>query len=240
VLVYGGDVEILGPVTGDVLGGFSSLRIDSVIEGDVNVTAETLRLGDNADIAGTLSYVSANLVERSPNAIVTGEILRNDTVESDTVRDQVQQYISASLVLAFAVLAWYLLSRGSLLRVTNQATVYSPRAGLLGFGVLVITPIIVGILLTSVLGSLLGLVVLFAYILIVLAAVMAVPVVIGRIVEKIANQKATTASLATIIIGLLVTALLPLLPIIGPVLILATIIVCVGALTELLLQANKK
>jgi hypothetical protein len=236
LLVYGRDVEISGSVDGDVLGGFGSLRIDAAVGGDVNVTTDQLTLGENADITGTLSYKSANLVERSPNAIVTGEIIRTDRVAEETTRDLMERYVSMVLVLAFAILTWYLVSRRTLKTSVDRATVYSPTAALFGFAFLIITPLVAGVLLTSLLGSLVAIFLLLMYALLGLLALVMTPAVIGHLVRKVSTQTSGPLSLATIMIGLLVTALLPVIPLVGPAVIAAVFIVSIGALVDALVS----
>lgn len=239
LLIYGGDVEILGPVEGDVLGGYSSLRIDSTIAGNVDVSTDQLTLGENAELNGTLSYTSANLLERAPNAIVVGEIIRTDRVAERELRSLAEQYLSVVLILAFATLTWYLLGRKSLTIVTEKATVYSPRAALYGAAGLLLTPLLIAVLLTSMLGAIVGTFALLSYLLIILLAVASTPVTIGHIAERLSKQTEGPLSVATILIGLIITALLPLVPIFGPAAVVAVVVVNAGALIDSLVSSRK-
>lgn len=233
LLVYGRDVEVLGPVAGDVLGGFQALRIDSAVGGDVNISTDALILGENADIAGTLSYRSAALLERSPNAIVTGEIIRTDEASTESVREQVQDYVSAVLILAFAVLSWFLVSRKTLIRISDQVVTYSPRAAAYGLGFILLTPLVAGILLTSVLGSIVALFMILTYAIVIILALVTVPATLGQLAFKMSNQSSNVLSLAALLIGLIIIALLPLIPVFGMAIIAAMLVVSIGAIVDL-------
>lgn len=239
VLIYGGEVEILGAVAGDVLGGYNTLRIDAPVGGDVTVQVEQLTLGDNAAISGTLSYSSAQLVERAPNAIVTGEIIRQDRPSEYSLQQAVQGYVVLVLIVAFSSLTWFLLSRRTLQVVVDRAFTHTPVASLYGLAALILTPIVVAVLLTSMLGSLVGGFLLAAYVVLAVTAVAAMPVLIGTFALRVAKLPETSISLSTILSGLLILGVVQVVPIAGLLILLAVWIIAFGTLVDSIIRLVK-
>lgn len=234
VLVYGGEVEILGPVAGNVLGSYGSLRIDTTVGGDVQVSTNDLALGDDTVITGSVVYESQNILQRSPNAIVEKNVVRNDVAGVEGTSAPIKQYVIAVLMAAFATLIWYLFSKRSLTAITNKATVHSPRAALFGLVALIISPVVIVILFSSMLGSVVAVILLLAYLLTIVASLVAVPVVVGKIALVALNQPNGSVSLLMVAVGVLGSTLILLLPFVGPLLIILLFIVTVGAVIDLL------
>lgn len=234
VLVYGGEVEILGPVAGSVLGTYGSLRIDTTVGGDVQVRTNDLVLGDDAVVSGSVVYESENLLQRSPNAIVEKNVVRNDVAGEKGSSALMKQYVVALLMAAFAALIWYLFSKRSLTAITHKSTIHSPRAALFGLVALIISPVIIVILFSSMLGSVVAMALLLAYLLTIVVSLVAVPVVLGKITLDVLNQPNQSVSLLMIALGVLGSTLILLVPFLGPVVIALVFIVTVGAVIDLL------
>lgn len=235
VLIYAGNAEIAGSVGGDVLGAYQSLRLSGPVAGDVSVTAENLSIGDSAVIAGDVAYVSNNLVNRSPNAQIGGEIVRNDGPVGKEMKSGVQHWLVPMLILAFTTLVWFLFSRKSLQGVVLSAISYRPRPLLVGIIALLLLPIICVILFATMLGSLLALVLLFGYVLLALLSIIATPVVIGQLLLKVFQQPANEVRLIGVGVGLISVLVLSSVPLVGAVLLLLAIVVTFGALVDSLI-----
>jgi cytoskeletal protein CcmA (bactofilin family) len=231
LLIYGGDVVVEGSVAGDLLGSVSSLRLDSFIGGKVDVGATSLTLGDQANLAGNLTYSSFNTLNRSLNAEVSGEIVRNDPVVNISERDRFG-FLIPSLVGLFAALSWFLISRKTLNAVVDKALVKTPKPFLVGFAVLFLAPIAALILISSMIGSLIGFAILFAYLLVIILALTILPAVLGQLLMVAFTKTNGRVSLLSILIGVLVLMILSQLPVLGVVLILTLLLVSIGALVE--------
>lgn len=233
VIMYAGQAEISGAVEGNVYGSVGELRINAPVGGAVDVRTRQLSLGDEAAIAGTVSYQSENLVDRSPNAVVSGELLRNDSIYgADDERNPLRTYALIGLALLFSVLLWQLLSRRTLHQVANNALQYSPRPLLFGFLTLLVTPLVIIILFTSMLGSLVGLVLLVSYLLVLLLSLVAMIAVVGLAVFKALNQVDKRTTVGQLLVGVVVLLLLTQIPVIGALLITAAFLVTFGALLD--------
>jgi hypothetical protein len=73
--VYGGNVDILGQVTGDlsVFGGAAHLREGAGVHGDATVFGGELRLDKGAHVDGDVSCAGGD-VQRDPGSVVGGEV----------------------------------------------------------------------------------------------------------------------------------------------------------------------
>tara|TARA_B100002051_G_scaffold276831_1_gene329852 strand:+ start:7775 stop:8908 length:1134 start_codon:yes stop_codon:yes gene_type:complete len=238
LLVYGGDVTVEAPVAGDVIGTVSDLRIDALVEGDVDVTSGQLTLGDRAAIVGSVTYESSNELIQAFDASVGGETVRTDPVFVEPV-DSTWSWIIPSLMILFAALAWFLISKRSLNALINSALQPSPKPVLLGFATFILLPIAAILLFVSIVGSMLGFVLLFGYIVMLFMSGIAMMVVLGKLLQVAFSQNSRVTTLLTIIIGFVGYAVLSFLPVIGGVVKLILFILALGGITNLILEKRK-
>jgi cytoskeletal protein CcmA (bactofilin family) len=238
VLIYGGEVTIAAPVKGDILGNMGSLRIDSLVEGNVDVTVSNLTLGDRANISGSISYISHNEMIQALNSSVAGELIRNDPVipqqESST-----WAWIVPGLVLVFSALVWYLISRKTLNIVVDKALVKSPKPLLLGTVVLLFLPVAVLLLLVSMIGSIVGLVLLFTYLIVITLSFVALMAVLGQLFQIGMNRSKQKVSLLTMLIGFVGYGLFSMLPAIGQTVLFILMLITLGAIVDLVISSSK-
>jgi hypothetical protein len=235
-LVYGGDVEISGSIGGDIVGDVESLRIDAPVAGNVDVTTRSLVMGDRAEVAGTVRYVSTDTLTRSQNAKIGGEVTRNDPVtEAEALN--AKMILIPLLVILFSSLVWYMMARPLLLKVVERSLSQNMRQFVIGLIIFFVAPIIIGILTVSVLGTLVGITAFFAYVLAMLLTVISTTVVAGQLVmDQLVKKNARTLTPLTLLVGVGVCALLVIIPYIGPILLLGLFIVTLGALADVLLR----
>ncbi len=238
VLVFGGTVEISAPIEGKVLGHMSSLRLDAAVAGDVDVTTESLTLGERAVVGGAVRYVSDETLTRAQGAQVSGDVVRNDPVY-DAAPVTIQSIMVPFLITLFSVGVWYLVARRSLTRVVNRSLLPGIRPLLIGVLSLLLTPFAISILLLSMLGTLVGLATLAGYILVMVLALAAVPATIGRLLQVFIKADATAVTLATLVFGSLITTVLVFIPLIGPLIVLGFFILQFGAIVDLLIRSSR-
>jgi cytoskeletal protein CcmA (bactofilin family) len=233
VLVYAGEVTIEGPVGGDVLGAVDQLRIDSAVAGKVDVRATNLTLGSEANIQGSVVYVSANLATQAQESTVVGEMVRNDPIitkeESFT-----WSWIVPSLMLLFSSLIWYLLSRKTLNIVTERSVKDIPKHFLVGFVTLFTVPIACAILFVSMIGTFVALPLLFGYLLFVSLAVIGLIPVLGRYMMMAFSNSQSRVTPMSLIIGASGFGLLSMLPIVGEIVIIMLVVVIIGTVIDAL------
>jgi cytoskeletal protein CcmA (bactofilin family) len=240
LIIYAGDAEVSGSVGGDIVGGVQNLRVDAPVAGKIDVTTENLTLGDRADIKNTIRYVSVNSLVRAQNAKVGGEITRNDPTGQASKSESTKAALLPILIVLFTVLVWYMVARSYLVSITTKALSRSVRPVLTGFIALFATPVVSIILLMTLLGSIVGIAGLFAYVLFIVLALVSSVVVIGQFTVNHLKKTIVPLSPLVIVVGVGITALLLFVPFIGPVVIMTTFLVTLGAIVDLLLHEGTK
>ena len=237
VILLADSVTIEGSVGGDVIGTISSLQIDGLVEGDVDVKVDYLTLGNRAEIAGSVSYVSSNLVTQALNASIAGDLVRDDPIIP--VKDiTLSQAITPLLVLLFASLAWYLVSRKTMSQMVKRATLLSPRPILIGLAAFIAVPLLALILALSVLGSLVSMTLMFAYLMLISLAIVGSSAVLGVLLMKVFNQPRSEVTLLALVVGAVGVGSLLLLPVLGQVILVIFFILTFGAMVDLLIRPN--
>ena len=236
LIVYGADVEISGSVGGDILGNVQSLRLDAPVKGAIDVTAIQFTVGDRADVKGTVRYVSAQTLARSPNAKISGEITRNDPVVDETNLPGAKAVLIPVLMVLFSALVWYLIARKLLTSIVDRALVRGIRPVATGFITFFAAPVIIVILTISVLGTLVGITAFAAYLFAVLLAIVSSAAVLGQLIIKLYKKELSPLSPLTLCIGVAAMTLLAVIPAIGPIALVALFMITLGALVDLVLH----
>jgi cytoskeletal protein CcmA (bactofilin family) len=239
VILLTGQAIIEGSVGGDVLGWSDSLRIDAPVAGDVSVTVSSLTLGEKANISGSVQYVSRELAVQAQGATIEGDLQRNDPV-LPAPETSLRTALVPVLVILFSVLSWYLISRKTLVQVTNLAISRSFKPVAFGFAAIILAPFAIVILSVSVLGMLVGITLFFLYALLLMLGIIALPALIGQAMMSLFNQSKKQFSLITLLVGVIGVVIIALLPLIGFYLLLGAVLLAMGAMIELLLQSARK
>ena len=239
LIILSGQAIVEGSVGGDILGRSEDLRLDGVVAGNVDVTTLTLTLGEKANIEGSVTYVSRTVATQALNSSVGGDMVRNDPIlpANDVT---ITSALLPVLVLLFSVLAWFLVSRKTLILVTGRALQKSVRPFIIGFATLILAPFAIVILSASMIGLLVGMTLFFAYGLLIVSGVIGSAAVIGQLLMKLFNQPSSKISLVTILVGVVGVSALTLLPVVGPLVLLIFFILTLGSMVDVVLKPNKK
>lgn len=232
VLLFAGEAEIAGTVGGSVLGAADQLRIDGPVGGEVDVHTSTLTLGDRAQIAGDIRYTAVSDLRRAANADVAGTITRQEQSVSLSVREQVQAVFIPVLVLVFATLACFLFARDPIVSLVVETRNRFWFSALIGLLVILATPPLVAMLLTSVIGLLFGAMVLLGYIVVLLGALVLSPIFLGAWLTEFVVKR-FTVSLPQLGIGFTMLFILLILPPVAVMVWLMLMSALVGTLTIL-------
>ncbi|MCA9366957.1 hypothetical protein KC887_01670 [Candidatus Kaiserbacteria bacterium] len=232
LLVFGGDVTVEGSVGGDVVGHVGQVRIDAPVAGDITVSTNQLTLGDRANVAGNVTYTSDQVFVRAQNAVIEGEVLRNDPVIAVDNTSSYRSIALPVLALLFSALVWFLLSRHTLLQVTSHALRVPPRALLIGIVTLIGMPIVAFILLASVIGVHVGIILLLLYAALLLLGVVSTISLSGLLVMRGFKKSTNHVHVLTLLTGTVVVCLLLFLPIIGPFMLFGLFLLGVGAIAD--------
>lgn len=229
-----GDATVQAPVQGELHAASGTLTLSAPVARDAHAEVGTLRLTDGARIGGNLSYRSDKDAQLAPGAVVTGGVERLEPRRA---------HGRGGALLAFFWVRWLvgLFALGLLLVLlfpdfARRSTAMLRQQPLpsLGWG----TALFVGIPIAAALVFMVGLLVggwwigLFILALYALALALSFPVVgmlLGRwLLERF--HKTGTHLVLALLLGLVVLSLVRLVPILGGLVVLATVLFGLGAL----------
>ncbi len=233
LLFFGGDVRIDAPIEGSIYGAGDTIRIDSSVQGDVDVRVGTsLILGDSTNINGNLTYKSVTDLVRAQDAIVNGDITHNPVlVEKSTFG--IESIVLNLLMLMFSSLTVFFVLRSRTETLIHSVVNGYGRLGLIGFGILLLVPIFVLILMASIIGLTVGFALFISYVLILAGSSMTVPIVVGAMLQRMAKY-GTDISILTVVLGAVGTSLLLLIPFVGPLVVFIIFLMIIGAFASFL------
>ncbi len=233
VLFMGGELTIEGKVNGSIHGTSDTVRINSMVGGDILFTAnKSFTLGDKANIIGSLTYESAQELVRAQNAQVSGSIHRTDHV-GPVPRAVWQVYLLPICMMLFIALVLFLLGRRHIQSIAEREKNTLGMSGLIGLGTFFIVPFVSGVLIVSVVGIPLGVALFALYILGFIMSVGGVGIMFGLIIQKLLTKKASV-TLGTVFFGVIGLCAVSLVPIIGGIVLFAGIIIVLGMLSTCL------
>ncbi len=243
--IAGGEVELRGTVGGHVLAVAGQLLIDGEIAGDVTATAGEIELGPNARIGGRLRYASREEIRRDPAAQIAGGVermaARGEAQRAERLERRFGPRGGWVWTIGLMVLAALLVGGLPEFYARVTATMRSrPGASLLvGFAALACVPVAVVILLVTIVGIPLALIAVGLYLALLVVGYASTGIVLGDWV--LARARAAAAAelwwrVGAAMLATLAIALVARLPYLGGVVMLAALVLGIGAL---LLQARR-
>ena len=233
VLFYGGEAVIDGNINGQVIGNADSVRIDGAVKGGINVTARNLTLGERADIGANIQYISSSELVRAAGAVITGDIVRNDAESESNPGFPVRTLATSFLMSLFATLSLFLVFRRPLTQFVSTGINSFGIKILIGFAVIILTPIIISILLVSVLGMFIGLIGLFVFLLGLFVALPLMNVVFGAMMAKLILKRYEVSAL-WVSLGTLIVQLLLFIPFLGMPIFIALLLGTLGSIVSII------
>lgn len=228
VFFYGGEAELNGSIGGSVYGAAEKIRIDGPVGKDVNVeAANSLVLGDRADVAGGIQYQSRAELVRAQNAVVVGDIVKND-VSSKRPTDT-RQALIPFLMYAFSVLVVFAVFRGRLGVLIDDAIDSFTRNGLIGIAGFILLPFIMALSFVTVIGVWVGFITLFAMGFLYLFTMLILPIYLGVLLNK-SFSKGKQVTLLWTLLGIVSVSVLVSIPVLGWVIVFAFFFVLLGTL----------
>ena len=236
----GSTVKVQGDVGGDLKILARTTEINSEVDGNVEVTGDELSVGPSAIIRGELRWRSENESEINPGAQIDGDYIKEPLPAGDLDSGGGSVF---TLGLIVAVTALFLLF-SSPLRTSADRIAARPGISLvLGFVVLVSTPILALILLISGFGAWLGLAVLGVYFAVLLIGVLAGLFAVSDLaLRKLRPKPAMWQAVAAIIVTVVAVGLLTKVPYLGMITVLLIWLLGIGSicwLSWMNLQSNR-
>lgn len=242
----GSEVAVRGVVGRDVLVGAEQLTVAGRVGGDIRgETGGPFRLESTARIGGGIRYSGTEQLSRAAGAQVAGTVdFTKETSRSDedSLADRLGGQVYWFLASVLLLLAILLYARRAALRAGALIGERPGTSFLAGLGFLLLTPLVAGILLISIVGIPLSLLTLFGYVLVLYTAKVFVALAVGRLmVRKLPDAFWLPFGAGTA--GLALYYFLSVLPGVGPVVIVGTVLFGTGAQLLLfgeLYRANRK
>lgn len=231
-----GELIVLGPIDGYLQAGAGRVLINAPVRGDVELRSGKVELGPNASIGGKLRYTSEAELQQDPAAKVQGGVERIAPVHAGMAAEREHGsggggwiwtvgLMVLAAALAAAVPAWYV-------RV-SEVLVKRPWMSLLvGFIAVVCLPTAALVLLITVFGAPLALLLLLGYLGLLLVGYVSTGIALGhwglaRWKPAQLNSRPWQALAAAVCVLLL--ALAARVPWLGALVVLAVLLVGVGA-----------
>lgn len=237
--VAGNSITISADIKGNVFLAAREVSIDSKeIDGDVTLTGNKLTISDNTKINGTLKY-NDNIEYSNTNASI--KEVKTYHVEEKS-KDEVMPSISSILlgiVTSFLVaLAIYLLLPASykVLDEVNKDKVLKTFGN--GFLFLIAVPVISIVLMISIVCMPLAIITLILYGIIIYLSSIISSVYFGRLIgNKVLKLNNVYLQ---ILIGIVITKLVKLIPVIGGLYSFVIIVLGVGLVYNMLMKLHEK
>jgi hypothetical protein len=237
--VGGGEVTLKGRVKGYLQVAGGKVVIDGVLDGDVQARAGQLELGPKARIAGKLSYASREELKRDPAAQVLGGVERLAVPGGWPMPEDVEHGMGRggswvwTLGLMVVAAAWVMALPGFAQQVASTLRNRFPLSLLLGFAMLVCTPVAAVLFMATIIGVPLGLATLALYPVLLLLAYVSTGMALGDWAaarwqfEFLSSQ---SGRVVAAVLGVLAVGLLARLPWAGSIVMVVALLSGLGAI----------
>ena len=219
----GGNIFVNAPVASDLLVAAGNLTLSTSVAGDVEAYVGMLRMTTNAAVNGDLTYTSEEELSMAPGSTVSGDIIRKTppiSVEPEgipSITDFTQNIYRLRLQLAMMSYFSALIIGLILLRffpnymksVSEELEGRTLRSLGIGFGALVITPLVFFVLLLTLIGIPIAFILMFFYIIYIYLSKIFVGYFIGGKIKSIQSQYLAFA------LGLLIFYIATIIPVLG-------------------------
>jgi len=220
-----GDITVRAPVAGEVDAGLGDVRVYSDVGGDVDVEHGDVYLGREAFVSGDLKHGSGE-IDGNLSAVAgdagTGDMAFDGPSGRD-VLGFVGWFLASAVFVAFSVLAAVLVPR-PLSAAARRAEEAPGRSFVLGLASVPAVVVLSVVLLVSVIGAPL----LLLYPALVFFGALAAAFSVGSKVVMVTGRYRAGNTLAAVV-GALILAALPLIPVVGNLLLCALVLLGTGA-----------
>jgi hypothetical protein len=238
LLVGAANVRIDGLIEGDIKGGGSEVTISNGVKGNVELEVESLTILSTANIEGDLTYTSEGKADIQSGAQIGGVTTHNlpEVKEEPAISfpfvlfSGIRGKVMGFLMALVAGLVIILIAPRRLASVSDSIrTRPGPSAGW-GALIVFVTPIAAGLVCLTIVGIPLGLIALALWGIGLYLAQIPVSLFIGRlIIGRFRGVEGKAIMVGALALGLIILALLGLIPYVGFFIALAVTIFGLGA-----------
>lgn len=235
-ILAGSSILVAAPVMGSLKATGASVTIDSKITGSVDVYARELTFGSNAEVAGKINFHGSKPATIKDGAKVDGAAI----VFTQTQKrgHGLSKFWTIALLIKFLALMITLfifnaIWRGRIQRISREMAARPWSSLGIGFVALIVIPVISIVLFATLVGFYLALFALLWYALILCLSVLLASAFLGSwIIKMLTKRPALVVDWQAIVIGVVVMLLVALIPIVGPIIYLALILIAFGTLVR--------
>lgn len=244
VVWTGGNLSINAPVSGSVRVTGGSVFINAPVSGNVEFSGESLTLGKNAVVLGSIKYESPQVMIAEQGSSVLGTV---DYVKKQISPKEKDSFSESMFGSAFEFLMGLVgsLVLGLLFHRFWEATTERMCGRRLfhfglGFLILAVSPMAILALMITLIGIPLGMLSVFFLAGLFFLTALAMPVVVGSAVyKKWKKQEVYTVTWFTILLGAVILFLLSLIPILGGLIRFILWLIVLGVLSHSLWNGVK-
>lgn len=247
-LVAGDVIEINGKILGNVkVAGASTLIIRGTVEGSVDaMSVKKLTIENGAIIVGKLTYRSANLANIANEKNIKGGIEYKELKSPDFKLNFTEiaywsLVVKSIVILVTLLIAVYLMPRLARNFVNETYKKVWPNLGWGAFTLFVI-PVIGILFFVTFVGIPIAVILGLLYLLAVITAGVATSLIVGSLAIKLYDRKAKEylADWKAVLIGVAITFILSLIPIVGPLVLFVFFLFALGEVSLTLWGAFRK
>jgi hypothetical protein len=243
--IGGGSVELMNGAKGPVTIYASAVTLSGIYAGDVTVTAsDRVTLSSGTVIHGHLRYDAPQQADIPADAVIDGGVTYTGKSYLPTTQEAQTFAVAGAGIFFFIRILAGVIAAGLLAglfprfsqAVADRALSYSVSRfillTLLGFGVLVATPVLVILLIVSFAGAGVALILLAAYVLLLLVSYVYAAVIAGAaLARQIAKRPLFYWRDA--VFGMLALSVISLVPVLGGIVFIILFAAAAGALVSL-------
>lgn len=243
-ILAGREVEVVGPVAGDATLVGEEVEIAGPISGSVQVRADRIRFGPAARIGGTLAYWSPNRIDVpasvvAPNRVTGVRVTEHAKKARPEPGARAIRFLGGVVLFVLLAALFAAVAPGPLTRAHDQA-VRRPWLNLL-LGIIATSAIFgsILVLVLSIVGIPLAPLVVVLAPLVLAAGYLTAAFTVGRLSLDLARVRRLEGRLGVfvaMVTGVILLAVLRLIPIFGWLVLVAAVVVGLGAWFSLLLR----
>lgn len=237
LIIFGNEVEINGTLNRDVTIYAYSVNVNGEVKGHLNIKANDITINET-DI-NKLSYNEDAIIKKDDKAVINETVLTEKITKELSFGEKVTNFIinTGSILVLFLAIYFVMPKLFKKLEKKNKDFNSLSFFSLFGFGALsiILIPIIFLLLLNLVLGIPLAILLLVSYIIAICLSGIFMGYLLGYLIWKYLIKKESNPLLIGLI-GILLLQILYIIPVVGTIIGIISIIVGMG----LILQVVKR
>ncbi len=240
LIVAGGVVSVQGEISGNARIAGGKVFINERIQGDAHIVSDSLALGPNASIEGSLFYSGSEPAFLEGGATIVGETQFSQIQTRTRAERFVPTIWGTWIIIRFAILLLFALAAHGILRAIStrfvNVSIHDPWWSMLrGFLVILAVPVAAVIGVLTFIGIPFSLFALSLYGIIVILSAVYSPIILGSLLFMLMHRtKEIVVSWKTIVLGVVASTLLGFIPYLGGLLWYLLLLIALGSIYQVI------